>query len=145
MAKNKLTYIGVFCALISLICVRVFETQLFYDPFISFYKSEYFHKSLPSYDFSKLLINLIFRFSINAFFSLTIIYLLFKDNAILRVSVYLYIGIGLFLLLLFGCYLACSNSPDYMVLFYIRRFLIQPVLLVLFVPAFYYQKKLTNK
>jgi exosortase F-associated protein len=145
MIKNKLTIVLIIVALILLICVRVFETELFYDPFISFYKSEYFHKPLPSFELSRLLTNLVFRFSINALLSLSILYFLFTDITILKVSAYLYLGIGVVLVMVFSCYLVCYNSPDYLVLFYIRRFLIQPVLLVLFVPAFYYQKKLTNK
>ena len=47
--------------------------------------------------------------------------------------------------LLFFGYLNYTKNPNFMILFYIRRFLIQPLLLVLFIPAFFYQKKLTNK
>ncbi|MFT6638620.1 MAG: exosortase F-associated protein [Flavobacterium sp.] len=145
MIKSKLKIVLIFIGLILLICVRAFESDLFYDPFISFYKSEYFHKPLPNLDISRLLINIVLRFAVNAVLSLLILFLLFTDVNILKVSVYLYLGIGVVLLVVFYCYLTCYNSPDYLVLFYIRRFLIQPVLLVLFVPAFYYQKKLTNK
>lgn len=145
MIKSKLNVVLIFIALILLVCVRAFETKLFYDPFISFYKSEYFHKPLPNFDTTRFLMNVVFRFSINAFLSLGVIYFLFKDKNILRLSVYLYLGIGVVLTILFFTYLVFFKEPDYLILFYIRRFLIQPVLLVLFVPAFYYQKKLTNK
>lgn len=144
MIKSKLKIVLIFIGLILLICVRAFESDLFYDPFISFYKSEYFHKALPNLDISRLLINIVLRFAVNAVLSLLILFLLFTDVNILKVSVYLYLGIGVVLLVVFYCYLTCYNSPDYLVLFYIRRFLIQPVLLVLFVPAFYYQKKINQ-
>ena len=36
-------------------------------------------------------------------------------------------------------------SPSFSILlFYVRRFLIQPILLILVLPAFYYHKKLTK-
>lgn len=141
MFKTKLNIVFVFIALILLVCVRAFENALFYDPFMSFYKSEYFHKSLPTYNTLRLLLNLIFRYFINSVISIAVIYLLFKSKSIFKLSVYLYIYIGIGLLVIFFMYLKMSTKPDFLILFYIRRFLIQPVLLVLFIPAFYYQTK----
>ena len=143
MIKNKLSVFLIGLAFVFLDCIRAFETKIFYDPFIAFYKSEYFHKSLPNFDSVKLFSNLLFRFSINSLLSIFIIYKLFSDKAILKIAVYLYVFISLILIISFFTYLY-SENPDYMILFYIRRFLIQPVLLVLFIPAFYYQKNKIN-
>lgn len=140
MIKNKLNVFLICIAFVLLACIRAFESKIFYDPFIGFYKSEYFHKPLPNFDSVKLFLNLLFRFSLNSLISVFIISKLFSDKGILKVAAYLYLFIGLILIASFCIYIN-SVAPDYMILFYIRRFLIQPVLLVLFIPAFYYQKK----
>nr|WP_320815307.1 exosortase F system-associated protein [Flavobacterium sp.] len=144
MFKNKLSTFLIIIAFLLLASIRAFESEIFYDPFISFYKSEYFHKSLPDFDSTKLLLNLIFRFTLNSLLSIFIIYKLFSEKATAKLVAYLYLFIGLTLVIIFYLYLN-STKPDYMILFYIRRFLIQPVFLVLFIPAFFYQKKLTNR
>lgn len=144
MIKNKTSALLIIIAFVLLASIRAFESKIFYDPFIAFYKSEYFHKPLPVFDAFKLFLNLVFRYSLNSALSLFIIYKIFLDKEILKVVAYLYFFIGLVLIISFCIYVNISNS-DYMILFYIRRFLIQPILLVLFIPAFFYQKKLTNK
>ena len=139
MIKNKWNILFLLIALVLLACIRAFESKIFYDPFIIFYKSDYFHKQMPVFDSVQLYLNLFFRFSLNSILSIFIIYLLFKDRLLLKLSVYLYTLIGFVLIILFYFYLN-SEKPDFMILFYIRRFLIQPIFLVLFIPAFYYQK-----
>ena len=139
MIKSKLSVFFIVISLVLLAFVRTFESEIFYDPFIAFYKSEYFHKSLPDFDSIKLFLNLLFRFSLNSLLSIFIIFKLFKEKSILRIVTYLYLFIGLVLITIFYFYIN-SSKPDFMILFYIRRFLIQPILLVLFIPAFYYQK-----
>jgi exosortase F-associated protein len=142
MLKNKTTVLIVVFALILLACIRAFESELFYDPFISFFKSEFYHKQLPFFYQGKLFLNLLFRYLLNSVVSLTIIYFLFKEKQLLKLSFYLYTVLFLILIVIFFGYLNYTKNPDFMILFYIRRFLIQPVLLVLFIPAFYYQKKI---
>lgn len=140
MIKNKIGVLLIIIAFILLASIRAFESKIFYDPFIAFYKSEYFHKPLPTFDAVEMFLNLVFRYSLNSTLSLFIIYKLFADKGILKVATYLYLFIGLVLVVSFYLYINSLNT-DYMILFYIRRFLIQPVFLVLFIPAFYYQKK----
>ena len=142
MLKNKTTVLIVVFALILLACIRAFESELFYDPFISFFKSEFYHKQLPFFYQGKLFINLLFRYLLNSAISLVIIYFLFKEKQLLKLSFYLYTVLFLILIVIFFGYLNYTKNPDFMILFYIRRFLIQPLLLVLFIPAFYYQKKI---
>lgn len=140
--NNTLNIALVIFAILALIAIRAFESVLFYDPFISFFKSEYFHKTIPSYNSIQLFLFLLLRYGLNSIASIFIIYLLFKDKSTFRLSVYLYIGIGIILFILFFLFLMMYERPDFLTLFYIRRFIIQPVLLVLFVPAFYYQNKI---
>jgi exosortase F-associated protein len=47
-----------------------------------------------------------------------------------------------FLVLMIAFFMVLTYGGEYKeALFYIRRFLIQPIFLILFIPAFYYQKK----
>lgn len=138
--KNKSRITLLLLALLGLILIRAFESQLFYDPFLSFFKLEYQNKSLPDFDSVSLFFGLFFRYFLNTIFSLVIIYLLFKQLQLVQFAMLLYIIFFVVLMLSFFGLLHFSNQPDYLILFYIRRFLIQPLFLVLFIPAFYYQQ-----
>ncbi|MQP25472.1 exosortase F system-associated protein [Flavobacterium sp. LMO8] len=136
--KRRLLFIGL--ALLGLILVRAFEDNLFYDPFLSFFKTDYQNKPLPNLNQFLLFLNLLLRYTLNTFFSLIIIRLLFNEKQLMFFSGYLFLFLFLVLVAIFFGLLHFSDQPDYLILFYIRRFLIQPLFLVLFIPAFYYQK-----
>ena len=136
--KKRLFYIGL--ALLGLILVRTFEDELFYDPFLSFFKTDYQNKPLPDLNCYLLFGNLLLRYALNTFFSLIIIRLLFNERNLMLFSGYLFIFLFVILVIVFFGLLHFSDQPDYLILFYIRRFLIQPLFLVLFIPAFYYQQ-----
>ena len=140
LLKNKKRLALLFLALLGLIVVRIFEQQLFYDPFLSFFKLDYQNKPLPTFDGAQLFFGISFRYLLNAFFSLSIIYLLFKEIQLLKFAALLFAVLFVILTLFFFSLLLFSKQPDYLVLFYVRRFLIQPLFLVLFIPAFYYQQ-----
>lgn len=121
-----------------LVAIRFFETKMFYDPFLVFFKSEFQNKPLPEYQSVKLFASLVLRYVINSGVTLVFIYVLFQDRAILKTATFLLV---LFLVVLLGLFFMCLTVfNDYMLLFYVRRFLIQPLFLIIFVPAFYYQK-----
>ena len=136
--KRRLFFIGL--ALLALILVRAFEDDLFYDPFLSFFKTDYQNKPLPDLNCYLLFGNLLLRYALNTFFSLIIIRLLFNERNLMFFSGYLFIFLFVILVIVFFGLLHFSDQPDYLILFYIRRFLIQPLFLVLFIPAFYYQQ-----
>nr|WP_294936805.1 exosortase F system-associated protein [uncultured Flavobacterium sp.] len=133
--------IGVFLLVLLLACVRLFEKHLFYDPFLEFFKGEFQNMQLPLYNTAQLFLGLLFRYFLNSGLSVAIIYIVFKDVQLVKVVSLLYAVFFVFLIAVFFWVLNFSEKPDYMVLFYVRRFLIQPIFLVLFLPAFYYQKK----
>ena len=141
MLNKLIKYIGVFVALFLLICIRFFEEDLFYDPFLQFFKSEYQNKPLPDFDEFKLIVNVVLRYFLNAIFSVLILYFLFKNNTHIKVAVFFYLFLLVFLLLVFAYLLFFSENPNYLLLFYVRRFLIQPLFILLLIPAFYFQKK----
>lgn len=123
-----------------LILIRAFENELFYDPYLSFFKSDYLYVDNPRREVFKLSMFTVLRYVLNSGLSLGIIYLFFKDKSIVKFSALIY-GIALvFLMLLFLYFVTNPQQKDYYIFFNIRRFLIQPILLLLLLPAFYYYK-----
>lgn len=141
MQNKTFRYSGIIVALFLIICVRFFEDKLFYDPFLSFFKLDYQNKQLPNYEGFRLFLNYFIRYFINAILSITIIYLLFKNKMHVKIASFLYLIVFVILILVFSYLIFSSDNPDYLILFYVRRFLIQPLLLLLLIPAFYFQKK----
>ena len=118
--------------------IRLFESEWFYDPFLSYFKGAYQSQAFPEFDGVKLFFNLFLRYLLNTSLSLGIIYVLFRDKEFLKVASFLYVIF--FVLLIIAFFYIVNYSDNSFVLFYIRRFLIQPLFLLLFVPAFYFQK-----
>lgn len=124
-----------------LILVRLFEAELFYDPLLIFFKQDYLYNKVPDVEFGKLMLHTAYRFWINTLISLLILYVAFRDKGIVKFSSILYL-IAFFLLFSWMAWLVANASPDsnYNILFYVRRFLIQPLFVLLLLPAFYYHR-----
>lgn len=119
--------------------VRILEDHLFYDPFLDYFKNENFGV-FPQYDMGKLLLSYIFRYSLNVLFSFIIIQSLFKNKIWSQQAVVLMV---LVFVLIFPIYIYCVYSNfaiGDLFSFYMRRFIIQPITLLLLVPIFYYRK-----
>jgi exosortase F-associated protein len=96
---------------------------------------------LPDFEILKLTLNLFLRYFVNTLLSISIIYLLFQNKMHVKIASFLYLILFVVLIIIFSVLLYGSDKPDYLLLFYVRRFLIQPILLLLLIPAFYFQKK----
>ena len=125
-----------------LVLIRAFETTLFYDPFLNYFKDEYAHLAFPKINIFKLFFSLGMRFYLNSVISLFLLYVIFKDTQIVKFSALLYMILGSILMISFIFTLNFFGEESKMTLFYIRRFLIQPIFILLFIPGFYYQKKI---
>jgi len=132
-----------FCGLVG---VRMLEDKIFYDPFL-----DYFHKAdqsaaFPEFVWGKLIIHYIFRCILNLFFSCVIVHFLFKNKEWTMQGAVL---ITIIFLITFPIYLFCIYNRfeiGYLFSFYMRRFVIQPLILLLIVPLFYYRRQmLKNK
>lgn len=132
--------LGIVLLVVILVLVRAFETALFYDPFINYFKNDYLHKGLPEFKTIKLFGNIIFRYILNAIISLGIIYLVFQNKKHVKFSIQFY-GIALIVLILLFYIILQTKTISYLPIFYIRRFLIHPIFVLLLIPAFYYQKQ----
>ena len=121
--------------------IRAYEGNLFYDPFLDYFKADYYNLHLPEINNVQLFFGLVFRYFLNSSLSLAIIYVLFKDFEAVKFASILYLIFFMLLILALFLVLSFFGETNKMALFYIRRFLIQPIFLVLFLPAFYYQKQ----
>ena len=123
--------------LVLLVMVRIFQEKIFYDPLLSFFKTNKTH--LPDYNSLKLFLGLAFRYLLNSVISLGILWITFKDKAVVKLSAMLFAVF--FVVLILALFVVLNTKdPSLLAVFYIRRFLIQPLFLILFLPAFYYQK-----
>ncbi|WP_418262119.1 exosortase F system-associated membrane protein [Flavobacterium faecale] len=140
LLKHKLRIVigGIFVFL--LVLVRVFESDLFYDPFLSYFEGDFINAPLPDYNAFYLFLGLLFRYSLNTIISLGLIFVLFRKIEFVKFAFFLYV---LFFVLLVSCLFGLIyfyGASHNWLLFYIRRFLIQPLFVLLFIPGFYYQR-----
>jgi len=133
--------------LLLIVSVRIFETQLFYDPLLAFFRDSN-HEGLPKIDQFKLYSNVFFRYMINLLLIVLFVKLIFLNQSYVKFTIIIGVITLLILLPIYGYMLNNQLNFGEMIFFYIRRFLIQPMLLIILVPCFYYQeirnKKATN-
>ncbi len=133
-------YIWISFLFVLLALVRWFENELFYDPYLLFFQNDYLYMDSPRQEVLKLVAFTSLRFLINTILSLSILYLFFKDISVVKFSVIIYILSFFVLILCFLYFVLDPNQENYYLFFNIRRFLIQPILLLLLLPAFYYNR-----
>ena len=144
MLKNKKQIGYALLIVLLLIVIRTFESTIFYDPFLEYFKKEYAHLPFPEIHTIKLFFSLGFRYYLNSMLSIALLYVLFNDRKFTKFSLLLYMILGSVLMISFFFVLEFFGEESKMTLFYIRRFIIQPILLLLFIPAFYYQKRIKS-
>ncbi|RQO39173.1 exosortase F system-associated protein [Chryseobacterium sp. KBW03] len=139
---NWLLIIAGICGLIS---VRVLEDRLFYDPFLTYFHEANKNIEFPAFEWGKLILGHVFRFVLNLLFSCLIIYGLFKNKQwAVQGAVMMLIVFAIAL----PIYLYCIHDQfeiGYLFSFYMRRFVIQPLIILLIVPMFYYRKQMIGK
>ncbi len=140
LKNNSGKIVWILVLVILLVLIRAFENTIFYDPLIDYYRSEYAHLPFPEINVIKLFLSYGFRFYLNSVLSLFILYVLFKDTKIVKFSILLYMILGSVSMIVFFFVLNFFADESKMTLFYIRRFIIQPIFILLLIPAFYYQK-----
>ena len=138
---NKALKIILLIILFSLLAaIRYFENDLFYDPYLTFFQNDYLYIDNPRREVFKLTAFTTLRYVLNTVISLGILYVFFRDRNMIKFSVLVYSGAYIILLALFLYFVLNPKQEDYYLFFNIRRFLIQPIILLLLLPAFYYHK-----
>ncbi|SHI95816.1 exosortase F system-associated membrane protein [Algibacter luteus] len=126
--------------ILMLMLIRYFEDVLFYDPYLTFFENDYLYIDSPRREVLKLVAFTTLRYLLNTLISLAILFVVFKDKSIIKFSTLVY-AVAFFILMLFYLYFVINpRQEDYYLFFNIRRFLIQPIILILLLPAFYYHK-----
>ena len=134
-------YIVLFGLFVLLALIRFFEDQLFYDPYLSFFKNDYLYMDNPRQEVFKLVAFTTLRYILNSVISLAILYVFFRDKSVVKFASIIYAIAYIILLIFFLYFVLNPKQEDYYLFFNVRRFLIQPIILLLLLPAFYYNKQ----
>lgn len=135
----------VFVLFVLLFLVRAYEMQLFYDPLIDYFQNDYLYRSIPEINSWHLVVDMLYRYSINSVISLGIIHLIFQNKKYLKFSGFLMMFAFMVLIIIFAFLLRSKFDSGYLLPFYIRRFIVHPLFLIILLPAFYYHKKSISK
>lgn len=133
-------YILLVLLFVLLVLVRFFEDDLFYDPYLTFFQNDYLYVDSPRREVAKLVAYTALRYMLNTIISLGVLLVFFKDKSIVKFSAIIYTLAFVVLILIYLYFVVNPRQEDYYLFFNIRRFLIQPVILILLLPAFYYYK-----
>ncbi len=123
----------IICLFFCLVLVRAFQHDLFYDPFLSYFEGNLLH-DFPEVNTLKLLISYLVRFSINGCISILILKISFPKNTYLKTIACFYVLAFVVLAMLFFGILVCKLNVGYLLPFYIRRFIIQPIFVLILFP-----------
>lgn len=146
MILNKWQRIaGIIFLFFMLIGVRAFEDVLFYDPFILYFQNDYLSNTVPPFSGRKLLLNLFFRYWLNTLISLAVLYVAFSNLNYIRFALKFYAIAFVVLIITFLIILKGELANGYLFAFYIRRFLVHPLFVLLLLPAFYYKQRTANE
>lgn len=143
--KLPLKFVISFLLLVLLASIRYFENNLFFDPLLHYFKHDYLTENLPNFNSSRYLWSLFLRYFLNTVISILIIVLFFPGKNTIYFLIKFYAVA--FLIFIFS-FLAISNwqfTNQTLLLFYLRRFLIHPIFILVLLPAFYYQKMQLKK
>jgi len=138
--KKWYKYLLVAFLFILLALIRWFENELFYDPYLLFFHNDYLYMDSPRQEVFKLVVNTSFRYFLNTIISLLILYAFFKEKSLITFSSIIYLVSFTVLIMCYLYFVLDPKQENYYIFFNLRRFLIQPVILLLLFPAFYYNK-----
>ena len=144
LKMKTLNWLIVILGILGLVGVRAAENSLFYDPFLRYFHEANKNAVFPEFEWGKLILNYIFRFALNLLFSLLIVHFIFKRK---DWTVQAGILITIVFAVTFPIYLYCIYrhfETGYLFSFYMRRFVIQPLILLLIIPLFYYRKQVLS-
>ena len=138
---NKIVQFALLIILfLMLVGIRAISISYFYDPLIQYFKGDYNYLPIPELNFGKYYFFLGVRYLLNTIVSLSIIYVFFPMLKILSFTVKFYIIAFVLLSITLFALLKFNFIDSYLLTFYVRRFLIHPLFLLILLPAFYYQK-----
>lgn len=122
-----------------LVLIRMYEYSFFYDPFMYFFEQSFKDGSQLNIP-AEYYFNVFLRFIFNSLISLLILFITFESKGMVKFAVIVFLGFFIVLFPLFIYLMHHVQTEDYLAAFYVRRFLVHPVLILILLPAFYYYK-----
>ncbi|HCR77611.1 MULTISPECIES: exosortase F system-associated membrane protein [Chryseobacterium] len=141
---KNLNWVLVILGVLGLVSVRILEDRIFYDPFLNYFHEANKNIPFPSFEWGKLISGYLFRFILNLLFSCVVIHFWFKNR---QWTIQGAILITIIFAITFPIYLYSIYDRfeiGYLFSFYMRRFVIQPLILLLIIPMFYYRKQISQ-
>lgn len=141
---KNLNWVLVILGVLGLVSVRILEDRIFYDPFLNYFHEANKNIPFPSFEWGKLISGYLFRFILNLLFSCVVIHFWFKNR---QWTIQGAILITIIFAITFPIYLYSIYDRfeiGYLFSFYMRRFVIQPLALLLIIPMFYYRKQINR-
>jgi len=143
--SKKIKYMLVFLLVSLLFVIRAFESDLFYDPLIVYFQNDYLYSKIPEVDIWKLVVDILYRYILNSIITIGIIQLVFNKKGFVKFAGVFLMLAFILLIVVFVFLVRNEFEAGYLFPFYVRRFLIHPLFLLLLLPAFYYHKLNKNK
>ncbi|MDL1913762.1 MAG: exosortase F system-associated protein [Bergeyella sp.] len=142
---NSFRIFMVLAGISGLIGVRGLEDKIFYDPFLDLFRRTDRKFFFPDFDSTRLILNSLFRFFLNLVFSVIVIQGIFWKKTWTSQAAFLMAAV---FMITFPIYVYCIEtqfSLGYLFAFYVRRFVIQPLVLLLLIPLFYLRTREKKK
>lgn len=142
---NRYIKIILVLILISLLfLVRAFSAELFYDPLIQYFKNDYLYTKMPEIHIWHLIVDMLYRYILISIITIAIIWVLFGRKDYVKFTGFFLMTAFMILIIAFVFLIRDQFESGYLLPFYIRRFIIHPLFLLILLPAFYFQK-LSNR
>lgn len=139
-----LSWIIVSLGIFGLIGVRMVEDRLFYDPFLDYFHLANKDAAFPKFEWIPLVFNYLFRFLLNLILSAVVVHFIFKNKQWTIQAIVLMLIVFAITFPLYLYAISTKFEIGYLFSFYMRRFVIQPLILLLIIPLFYYRKHALN-
>jgi len=142
---NSYIKVGLLSILVLLLfAIRSFAADLFYDPLIVYFQNDYLYTKMPEISVWHLVVDMLYRYVLNSLISIGIIWLIFERKDYIKFTGFFLMLASMVLIVVFVFLIRDQFESGYLLSFYIRRFIVHPLFLLLLLPAFYYQK-LSNR
>ena len=142
---KMLNWFVIILGVFGLIGVRMMEDRLFYDPFLDYFHLANKDAVFPDFVWFKLVLNYLFRFLLNLILSAVVVHFIFRNKQWTVQAMVLMLIVFAITFLLYLYAISTKFEIGYLFSFYMRRFVIQPLILLLIIPMFYYRKHALGK
>mgnify|MGYP000950468644 CR=1 FL=1 len=115
--NNTAKYILLFALFGMLVLIRVFENELFYDPYLTFFQNDYLYIDSPRREVFKLSAFTSLRYWLNTVISLGILYVVFKDKSMVKFSTLIYLFSFVVLILIYLYFVVNPKQEHYYLFF----------------------------